>query len=113
MRRGGLLLIVLLSCGPDLAVPAAKLAPALASIDPVQTFSGETVTLHGTNLGAPADARVFIGGVTASVQLTSLADGALAVTVPAGLVKGKLDISISTSQGQSTLKGGFSWLGLG
>src|SRR5258707_560317 len=103
MRSGAALAIVLLSCGRDLTVPAARTPPALASIDPAKAFAGESVALHGTNLGAPA----------ATGQQDAQADGSLVVLVPAGLDKTALDVSISNAQGRSVLAAGFSYLGLG
>jgi hypothetical protein len=112
--RMALLAIALLACGRDLTLPVRLQPPQLASVAPTSAFAGEQLILRGANLGAPADARVFVGGTAASVQLTSLPDGALAVLVPElATVNAPLDVSIANPQGHSSLPLGFTYLGLG
>src|SRR5260370_40289938 len=107
-----LLAIGLLACGRDLTWPARLQRPQLASVAPTSAFAGEQLIQRGANLGAPADARVFVGGTPASVQLTSLPDGALAGLVPElATVNPPLDVSIANPQGPSSLPLGSTYLG--
>src|SRR5207245_10987757 len=68
----------------------------------------------GANLGGSAGAHVFVGGAAAAVLPDALPDGALAVLVPELSAAGApVDVAVTNSQGQSSLPGSFSYLGLG
>jgi hypothetical protein len=114
MRCRAALTIALVACGRELAVPARLQPPQLDSVAPASAFAGERLVLHGANLGGPADARVFVGGAAATVQLEALPDGALAVLVPElAAVHAPVDVAVSNPRGQSSLPGSLTYLGLG
>ncbi|MET0422369.1 MAG: IPT/TIG domain-containing protein, partial [Actinoplanes sp.] len=88
--------MLLVLAGSALVAPAARAAgpPTVASFSPAIVAAGDTVTVLGSNLD-PADTKVFVNGVAATV-LTRAA-GNLTFTVPAAA--GGSRITVTNSAG--------------
>ncbi|OAM90778.1 IPT/TIG domain-containing protein [Termitidicoccus mucosus] len=73
-------------------------APVVSGVDSPTSRAGASVTLSGSDLAGAIS--VTVGGIAA--EITSRANGALTITIPAGLANGEHPVVITTAGGETT-----------